>query len=510
MTSRILGVVREQVLAALFGAGNAMDAFNVAFRIPNLVRDLFAEGAMSAAFVPTFTKKLAADGKESAWHLGNNVINALVVITAVLVVLGMVFAEPLVTAFAGEYRAVPGKLELTVLLTRIMLPFLTFVALAAAAMGMLNSLHQFFIPALSPAMFNVATIVCAFALVPLMPALGLPPITAIAIGTLLGGVAQFAIQWPLLRREGFAYRPALNWKDAGLRRVLVLMGPGTVGVAATQVNVFVNTVLATSQGTGAVSWLNFAFRLMYLPIGLFGVSIATATLPAVSRHAARDDKAAVRNTIADGISLMLMLNVPATLGLIVLATPIVRIIFERGAFTPADTAATAAALQFYGLGLLGYSVVRIVSPAFYALGRARAPVQVSIATVLFNAALNIVLAQVLGYRGLALGTSIAALFNATLLLTLLGRHLGGLEARRIALLMLKITVASALMAATALAVDAWMPAIAPGGGFVPQAVRLGAAIGAAGLVLAAAAHALHISEFRRGMALVTRRFSRKR
>ena len=510
MTSRILGVVREQVLAALFGAGNAMDAYNVAFRIPNLVRDLFAEGAMSAAFVPTFTKKLAADGKEPAWRLGNYVINALIVITGILVVLGMVFAEPLVTAFAGEYREVPGKLELTVLLTRIMLPFLTFVAIAAAVMGMLNSLHRFFIPALSPAMFNVATIVCAFTLVPLLPRFGWPPIAAIAIGTLVGGVAQLALQWPLLRREGFSYRPALKWSDEGLRRVLVLMGPGTIGVAATQVNVFVNTVLATSEGTGAVSWLNFAFRLMYLPIGLFGVSIATATLPAVSRHAAQEDKAAVRNTIADSMSLMLMLNVPATFGLLVLATPIVRLIFERGAFTPADTAATAAALQLYALGLLGYSVVRIVSPAFYALGEARTPVKVSVATVLFNAALNIALVRAVGYRGLALGTSIAALFNATLLLILLRRHLDGLEGGRVLGSMLRIVVASALMGAAAYATDAWLLAVVPGDGLIPQVIRLGASIGVALLVLALAAHVLHIREFRRGMAMLTRRLSRKR
>jgi putative peptidoglycan lipid II flippase len=510
MTSRILGVVREQVLAAMFGAGNAMDAYNVAFRIPNLVRDLFAEGAMSAAFVPTFTKKLAADGKESAWRLGNYVVNALIVITGILVVLGILFAEPLVTAFASEYGDVPGKLELTVLLTRIMLPFLTFVAVAAAVMGMLNSLHKFFIPALSPAMFNVATIVCAFTLVPLLPRFGLPGIAAIAIGTLVGGVAQLALQWPLLRREGFSYRPALKWSDEGLRRVLVLMGPGTIGVAATQVNVFVNTVLATSEGTGAVSWLNFAFRLMYLPIGLFGVSIATATLPAVSRHAAQEDKAAVRNTIADSMSLMLMLNVPATFGLLVLATPIVRLIFERGAFTAADTAATAAALQLYALGLLGYSVVRIVSPAFYALGEARTPVKVSVATVLFNAALNIMLVRTLGYRGLALGTSIAALFNATLLLTLLRRHLDGLEGSRVAASMLKIVIASALMGAAAYATDAGLPALLPGNGLIPQVIRLGASIGAALFVLALAAHVLHIREFRRGTAMLTRRLSRKR
>jgi putative peptidoglycan lipid II flippase len=510
MTSRILGVVREQVLAAYFGAGNAMDAYNVAFRIPNLVRDLFAEGAMSAAFVPNFTRKLTTDGKEAAWRLGNHVINALLVITAVLVVLGILFAEPLVTAFAGEYRAVPGKLELTVLLTRIMLPFLTFVAVAAAVMGMLNSLRHFFIPALSPAMFNVATIICAVTLVPLMPRLGLPAITAIAIGTLVGGIAQLALQWPLLRREGFSYRPTLSWRDEGLQRVLVLMGPGTIGVAATQVNVFVNTVLATTEGTGAVSWLNFAFRLMYLPIGLFGVSIATATLPAVSRHAAAGDTTAVRTTIADGMSLMLMLNVPATVGLLVLASPIVRVIFERGAFTPADTAATAAALQFYALGLLGYSVVRIVSPTFYALGQNRTPVMVSVATVLFNAGLNIMLVRAMGYRGLALGTSIAALFNATLLLVLLRRRLAGLDGGRVVVSMLKIVIASGLMGAAAFGVETWLLAVLPGNALVLQIVRLGAAIGAALAVLAAAAYLLRIKEFRDSTAMIARRFARKR
>jgi putative peptidoglycan lipid II flippase len=510
MTSRILGVVREQVLAALFGAGNAMDAYNVAFRIPNLVRDLFAEGAMSAAFVPTFTRKLTTDGREAAWRLGSYVINALIVITGALVVLGIVFAEPLVAAFAGEYRAVPGKLELAVLLTRIMLPFLTLVALAAVVMGMLNSLHKFFVPALSPAMFNVATIVCALTLVPLMPRVGLPGIAAIAIGTLVGGVAQVALQWPLLRREGFAYRPALHWNDEGLRRVLVLMGPGTIGVAATQVNVFVNTVLATGEGTGAVSWLNYAFRLMYLPIGLFGVSIATATLPAVSRHAAQHDTAAVRTTIADGMSLMMVLNVPATVGLIVLAVPIVRVIFERGAFTAADTAATAAALQFYALGLLGYSVVRIASPAFYALGRSRTPVAISVVTVFFNAALNVMLVRALGYTGLALGTSIAALFNGAALLVLLRRHLAGLEGARVLASLVRILAASALMGGAAAIVEAALAAALPGGGIATELLRLAASIGAALLVLAASAHALRIREFRQGMALVTRRFSKRR
>jgi len=509
LTSRILGVVREQVLAALFGAGNAMDAYNVAYRIPNLVRDLFAEGAMSSAFVPMFTRHLTTSGRESAWRLGNHVINALIVITVILVVLGMIFAEPIVGAFAGAYRSVPGKLELTVFLTRMMLPFLTFVALAAAFMGMLNSLHRFFIPALSPAMYNVATIACAFAVVPLMPAFGLPAIAGIAIGSLLGGFAQLALQWPALNREGFRYRPALDWRDESLRRVLILMGPGTIGLAATQVNVFVNTVLATGEGTGAVSWLNYAFRLMYLPIGLFGVSIGTATLPAVSRYVALEDEPAARRTIADGLSLMMMLNVPATIGLMLLAAPIVRVIFERNAFTPADTAATAGALQFYALGLLGYSVVRIASPTFYALGQNRTPVLVSVATVLVNAGLNIALVRVLGYRGLALGTSIAALFNAVLLMVLLRRRLHGIEGGRVFTSFMKIAVASAAMGVATFAADRALAVWLPGGALLAQIVRLALTIGVSLLVLAGAAHVLHVTEFREGMALVMRKLARR-
>ncbi len=508
MTSRILGVVREQVLAALFGAGNAMDAYNVAYRIPNLVRDLFAEGAMSSAFVPTFTRHLAQAGKPSAWRLANNVINGLIVITGILVVIGIVFAEPLVGLFAGAYRAVPGKLELTVSLTRLMLPFLTFVAVAAACMGMLNSLHRFFIPALSPAMYNVATITCALLLVPLMPALGFPPIAGIAVGSLVGGAAQLALQWPVLRREGYAYRPTLDWHDESLRRVLILMGPGTLGLAATQVNVFVNTVLATGEGTGAVSWLNYAFRLMYLPIGLFGISIATATLPAVSRHAADNDDAGVRTTVADGLSLMLMLNVPATVGLMVLAVPIVRVIFERSAFTAADTLATAAALQFYALGLVGYSIVRISSPVFYALQQNRTPVMVSVATVAVNAVLNLALVRVMGFRGLALGTSIAALFNAVVLIVLLRRSLDGIEGRRIIGSLGKITAASLVMGAVCVAVDAAGMRWLPGQGLGVQVIRLAVTIAASLGTLAAAAHALHIREFRESVALVSRRLRR--
>lgn len=510
MTSRVLGVVREQVLASMFGAGDAMDAYNVAFRIPNLVRDLFAEGAMSAAFVPTFTRELGTGGKEAAWRLGRVVLTALILITGALSIAGILFARPLASLFASEYALVPGKLDLTVQLTRIMVPFLVLVALAAALMGMLNSLHRFFLPALSPAMFNVGTIVCTLALVPFMPALGLPPIAAVAIGTLVGGFGQVALQWPSLRREGFRFRPAFNFRDPGLRRVLLLMGPGTVGLAATQVNLFVNTVLATGQGTGAVSWLQYAFRLMYLPIGLFGVSIATATLPTVSRHATSGDRDGVRRTVADSLSLMMMLNVPATLGLMVLATPIVRLIFERRAFTAADTAATAGALEFYAIGLIGYSVVRISSPVFYAINDSRTPVKVSMAAMLANAILNITLVQVLGYRGLALGTSLAALLNATCLLVLLHRRLDGIEGRRVAVSLARITAASAVMALAAWGTQGWMETHLPGRGVLVQMVRLAVSMGVSVSALAGAAHLFRVQEFQQGVSLVTARLRRRR
>jgi putative peptidoglycan lipid II flippase len=505
MTSRVLGVVREQVLASLFGAGNAMDAYLVAFRIPNLLRDLFAEGAMSAAFVPTFTHQLTSKGKPAAWHLGQNVVTALLVVTGTVIVAGWLLAAPLVSLLARDFALVPGKLELTTSLARIMLPTLTFVALAAAAMGMLNSLGYFFVPAFSPAMFNVVTILCALTVVPLMPRFGLAPIVAIAIGTVLGAAAQAFVQWPLLRREGFRLRPRLEWRDAAMHRVLVLMGPGTIGMAATQVNLFVNTVLATTQGTGAVSWLNYAFRLMYLPIGLFGVSIGTAVLPAVSRHSAVRNDTAVRDTLSDGLSLMLMLNVPAMIGLIVLSTPIIRLIFERRAFTSLDTAATAGALQFYAIGLIGYSVVRIVSPVFYAVGQNRTPVAVSVATMVVNAAVSAGLVRVLGYRGLALGTSIAALFNATVLLVLLYRRLGGLNGRRLLGSLARITVASLAMGAAAAAMDRALAAWLPGEAIILQIVRVGGAIAVAIGVLAVAAWLLRIREFTQGVALVTQR-----
>jgi putative peptidoglycan lipid II flippase len=510
MTSRILGLARDVVMAILFGAGDHMDAYNVAFRIPNLVRDLFAEGAMSAAFVPTFTRTLTLEGRERAWRLGSMVINALVLATLAVVVLGLVFASPIATAFAGKYAAVPGKLELTVTLTRIMFPFLTMVALAAALMAMLNSLHRFFVPAFSPAMFNVGSILCTIGLVPVMPLLGLPAIVAPAIGVLVGGVLQAGVQWPSLRAEGFRYERTLDFRDDGLRRVLVLMGPGVIGLAAVQVNLLVNTILATGEGTGAVSCLGYAFRLMYMPIGLFGVSIATASLPTLSRQAAHNDLAEMRATVSRGLRLMLMLNVPATVGLMALATPIVALIFEHGQFSTVDTANTAAALIFYAPGLVGYSAVKMAVPSLYALKDSRTPVMVSMATVLLNVGLNIALVRVMSFRGLALGTAISAVCNAAVLLWVLRGRLGGVDGRRIALAMGKIAAASALMGMAAWGTDWAIASGLPSHALPVLALRVGASIGVGVVVLDIAARAIRIEEFMEARATVMSRLKRLR
>ena len=512
LASRLLGVVREQVLAGLFGASSSpqMDAYNVAFRIPNLLRDLFAEGAMTAAFVPAFTRALTSDGKQAAWRIGNLVMNALLLITGIIVLLGMWFAPEITAALTDERFAIrEGALPLTVQLTRIMLPFLTMLAVAAAMMGMLNSLRQFFIPSLSPAMFNVGSIFAAIALVPLMPLFDLQPIVAIAIGTLLGGLGQIAIQWPALRRAGFRYQPIVSFKDPTVREILRLMGPATLGLAAVQINVFVNTHLATGEQQGALSWLQYAFRLMYLPIGIFGVSIATASLPDISRQAAAEDLAAVRGTVSRGLRMMLMLNVPATVGLIVLAEPIVALIYERGAFNSFDTASTAAALMFYAPGLLGYSAVKIASPTFYSMGNSRTPVTISVLSVLVNLGINLMLVQVMGYRGLALGTAIAAGFNAVVLLWLLRRRLGGLDGTALLIASLKISVAAALMGAAAHYSISWLDEVLAGNGDVMRAFRLFGAIGIALVTLAAAAKLLRIEEFDTATRRVLGRFTRR-
>ena len=494
MASRLLGLVRDQVQAYLFGTGLAADAFNLATRVPTLLRDLFAEGAMSAAFVPTFTRSLTSQGKEAAFRLGSQVVNGLLLITGSIVVLGVIFAEPLATAFGDEFSKIPGKLELTVELTRLNMPFLLLVAIAAACMGMLNALRRFFIPATAPATYNIVFIACALAFYPLFVRLGIHPVMALTVGMLAGGLAQIVTQWPALRREGYRHQWILDPRDSSLRDVLILMGPGTLGGAAAQINVLVNTLLATSED-GAVSALTYAFRFMYMPVGIIAVSVATAAIPELARQAARQAHDEMRRTLSFGLRLMLMLSVPATVGLMVLSAPIVSLIFERGEFNATSTAMTASALFFYAIGIVGYSVVKIAMPSFYALQDAKTPVVVSLVSIAANLALNLWLHSVLGFRGLALGTGLAATANAGVLLFLLSRRIGGLDARRMLTSLVKILLASAVMGAAAYGVEAWLHGRFPASTLGPLLIRVAGGIGAGLGTLALTAWVLRIEEF---------------
>jgi putative peptidoglycan lipid II flippase len=493
MLSRVLGLVREQVVATLF-TRTATDAFYVAFRIPNLLRDLFAEGAMSSAFVPTFTEYLKKRGKPAAWELASNVLSLLLVGLSVITLVGILISKALVSKFAGEFRATPGKFELTVLLTQIMFPFLPMVALAAVLMGILNSHGSFFLPALAPALFNIGSLVVALSLYIWLPGWGFDPVLGMAIGTLCGGALQLLIQVPSLFKKGFSYSWALNLRHPGVRRILLLMGPGTIGLASTQVNIFVNTWLATSQGEGPVSWLNYAFRLMQFPLGIFGVAIASATLPTVSAHVATGELDGLRKTLSSALRMVLVINVPATFGLIFLSHPIITLIYQHGKFKPTDTTATSKALIFYAIGLFAYSGIKVLVPAFYALGRSRVPVFISSLSVASNIALNLVLIRPLGYLGLALGTSLTAVGNFVLLFVWLQRSAGSLATRAIFVLWLKMLAASLVMGVVAQKVQGWVLPPSTNASVAGEALFLALSIGAGLLALYAACVLLRIEE----------------
>jgi len=507
-------MVRDAVQAAYFATGTAADAFNVATRIPQLLRDLFAEGAMSAAFVPTFTKTLATEGRDAAWKLGSQVINALVLVTGVLVVLGIVFAGPLVMLYAEDYQNIAGKLPLTIELARVNMPFLLLIAVASACMGMLNAHKRFVAPAVAPALYNVVFILCTIVFVPIFVATGVEPVMALSAGMLLGGVAQIVMQWPDLKREGYRHSWSIDFRNPHLREMLILMGPATLGVAAAQINLLVNTSLATGAEEGAVTALNFAFRLMYMPVGIIGVAVATAAIPDLARHAAAQNLGDMRGTLSWGMRLMLMLSVPATVGLMVLASPIIQLVFERGQFGAHSTTLVAGALFYYAPGIVSYSLVKILSPSFYSLRDSRTPMLISLVTIAVNLVLNLWLIDQMGFKGLALGTSIAATVNAGLLLVFLSRRIDGIDGTRIGTALLKITVASVVMGAAAWAAERGLNALLPetllGTVEVERAVRVLGAVGAGMAVLALASWALRIEEFRQVIARILTRVNRRR
>jgi len=452
--SRVLGLVREQVLAGLFGAGYAMDAFVVAYRIPNLLRDLLAEGALSSAFVTVFAQTEQRCGLERTWRLANNVIFCLTLLVGGIVLLGMFSSSFLVAVMAPDFGLVPGKHELTALMTSIMFPFLLLVSLAALVMGILNNRGKFFIPALASSFYNLGSILVGVSLSLVMPRWGFPAIVGMACGTLVGGFLQLAVQLPLLYKVG--YRPALVFEpgDEGLRQIVKLMAPAVAGMSASQINIFINTFYASSCAEGSVSWLNYAYRLVHLPQGLFGVALGVAVLPLLSRLAVRDELPALKQACVSSLSLGLAVTLPAACGLIILAKPICAVIFQHGRFTLWDTEQTAAALTYYSLGLLAFSGVKILVPVFYALNDTRIPVVGSFLTVAANLlCINLTL-EVLQHRAIALSASVSMVVNFMFLAVMLYRKVEGYQVGYLLVNLAKTLAASVIMSVLVLWVHA--------------------------------------------------------
>ncbi len=447
MCSRVLGLVREQVFAGLFGAGYTYDAFVVAFRIPNLLRDLFGEGALSAAFVTVFSAYDTNRSQEDTWRLASNLINFILILLSIITLLGIVFADSLVSLLAPDFSLIAGKAALTTWLTRIMLPFLVFISLSAVVMGILNTKGRFFVPAIASSFFNLGSLIGGTSLAFILPHFGQPAIVGMAIGTLIGGLLQLGIQLPALLTTGFKYRPVLDLSDSGLHRILKLMIPATLGLSATQINIFINTNFASSCAEGSVSWLYYAFRLVQLPIGVFGVALSIATLPLLARQAAQKDIAEMKKTMVSSLTMVFALTIPATAGLIVLAEPIIRLIFEHGAFTAADTLATAQTLALYSIGLFAYSANKVLVPAFYALDKTRFPVIASFMAIIFNIIIIKLTIDHFQHLAIAFSTSCTMLINFVFLMIVLHKNLQGFSLVSLGKSLAKILVATAALTA---------------------------------------------------------------
>jgi putative peptidoglycan lipid II flippase len=451
LASRILGFLRDLVVAQAFGAGPATDAFFVAFRLPNLLRRLVGEGALSSAFIPVFTDYLTTRPRAEFLRMARAVAGALIIVLAALTLAGVLASPLVVRVMAPGFFADPSTGALTVRLTRVMFPYLFFVGLAALAMGVLNAHRHFVTPALAPVMLNLAIIGAVLFLAPRLP----EPVFGLAVGVLGGGLGQVLIQLPALARRGLLVTPTWERNHPAVRRIVRLMAPVAVGQSASQLNILVDTMIASFLVEGSVSYLYYADRLVEFPLGIFGIAIATAVLPTLSAQAATGDATALRATLSFALRLAAFISMPAAVGLFLLREPLVRVLYQRGEFGPVEASQTAWALGFYALGLVGFASAKIAAQAFYAVGDTRTPVKVAIGAMVLNSGLAITLAFPLRHGGLALATSCAAMANALVLAWLFRRRLGVGAVAGARAGWMRIAVASAAMAG-ALVLAGWL------------------------------------------------------
>lgn len=468
LLSRVMGLLRDIVIGYLFGARGSADAFFVAFRIPNLLRRLTAEGALIAGFVPVFTDYLTNHGKDEALRVARIIFTFSGLVLGGVTLLGILLAVPLTRLFAPGFAADQGKFALTVFLTRLMFPYILFVSLVALAMGVLNSLRHFMAPAMSPVLLNVSIILCALFISPLLH----EPVISLGYGVLLGGFAQLLLQLPYLSRLGVSYTPDFHFKHPALSRLLLLMGPALFGAAVYQINVLVSTILASMLPEGSVSYLYYADRLLEFPVGVFAIALGTASLPSFSSLAAKREYDELRAGLSYTLRLVNFISIPAALGLMAVSVPVFSLFFQRGAFDAGTTLNAAQALVYFSAGLWGISGTKVVVPVYYAMEDTKTPVYVGLASFLLNLLLSLVLmgevssrgdtnmlshavvilSQNLGllslsYGGLALATSISSTFNFLLLLLILDRRLGGFPWRDFLVSFSRSLLSSLLMAA---------------------------------------------------------------
>ncbi len=495
LCSRLLGLAREILFNALFGT-RTLQYFITAFRVPNLLRDLFAEGALSTAFITVFSKKIATEGEPTAWKLANRIGTMTLCVMGVITVLGMIFAPQLIGMLAGGFTGDDAKL--TAQLTSVMFPFILMVSLAAQVMGMLNAKHVFGWPAMASSFFNIGSIAGGLGLAWWMDrGFGRHALFGLAWGTLIGGFLQLVIQFPSLRRIGYRPRLDFHWRDSGVMEVLRTMAPAVVAASAVQVNVMVNTSFATHCEDGAVAWLNNAFRLMQLPLGMFGVAIGTVALPFLSRSAALGNRDEFRTALARGMRLVFFLTVPASVGLWMLSEPILSVIYQHNKVTWYDIQQSAAALRYYSIGLAAYAGMKVLAPAFYAIGRRKTPMLVSFFAIGVNFGLNSLFTRLgYGHRGLALSTGCVALSNFVLLYWFMRQEVARLETRKLLVALAKIFLASDALAlvcwgAKWLLLERWQTM-----GLVMRMSALGLTIGVSLAAFCAVASLLGLREMR--------------